>query len=194
MKNARWIYAAALLAAILFVVLRASELGKPLDYEGKIAEAGAQVAGALLVVVLFVERGMSVVNALIWGERQRQADIALAALGSLEPAALVSRQEEVRDALKEEAEVLSAKERLRLLLGFVAGLFISAAGVRTLSGLLVEEGAGEPFHVVDTVLTAALIAGGSNGLAYLINLLKQVANGKPETPEARLRASLTTTG
>jgi hypothetical protein len=117
---------------------------------------------AILAVTLFVERGLAAINAIIFGEPQRAAEIQL----SVGAAAGVRAM----------SDVLQMKERVRLLGAFIAGLFISAAGVRTLEGLIQTNGSNVAVNSmlfpVDIVLTAALIAGGSNGLAFLGQVAK----------------------
>lgn len=202
MGKYKWLAAAVALAAILLIFVFKDPFAG-LKFKENMAVAGAGVATALLVVTLFVERSASVVNALISGDRQRTAELLLDD-GS---AAL---QDQGREEMK---DVLADKERLRILLSFAAGLFISAAGIRTLEGLVqaapaactkatLEAGtcfAGQPqlFFAVDVLLTAGLIAGGSNGLATLIQVLKDIvtrpAQNDPQGPTT-LRARLTSTG
>jgi hypothetical protein len=160
-----WGFAIALVAIMVFLA-RWSGLPGAVGLafkQGDIFQAAATVLTALLVITLFVERTMGVANALLFGDRQRDADINFAH-NPRDPA-----------AAKQLGDVLGLKERVRLLLSFAAGLFISAAGVRTMEPLLIVPAAYPNlalFHAADIVLTAGLIAGGSNGLAFLIELLK----------------------
>jgi hypothetical protein len=182
----RWLFAAALALAILVVVVRMKYLGGAQHYKDDMFDKGADVATALFVITLFVERSMAVVYALIWGEAQREALLRLhqAATGD---------KTERKNAEAALAEELSFKERVRILLTFICGLFISAAGVRTLEGLLTLKDPGDFVYVVDVVLTAGLIAGGSNGLAWLIQTLKARITGDDTTRPERLQALLATT-
>jgi hypothetical protein len=108
------------------------------------AVAAATTVTALLAVTLFVERAMAVFNAIVFGEEHRQAEAKL--LGG-----------DFAQGAEEMKAVLGKKERMRLFGSFIAGAFISAAGVRTLSGLLhVTDPSTNPFFLpVDVVLTAA---------------------------------------
>jgi len=90
--------------------------------------AATSVVTGLLVTTLLVERSVAVFNALLFGDQQRGAELQL--MGLREPASASAAAEAV-------AAVHKAKERLRLLLSFGAGLFVSVAGVRTLGGLMV---------------------------------------------------------
>jgi hypothetical protein len=158
-------------------------------------------------VVLVVERAMASVNAIVFGTEQRAADLA--------------SEDDQRHGLIQLSKVLGDKERARILGSFIAGLFISAAGVRTLEGLLETTALSAPanslLYPVDVVLTAALIAGGSNGLAFLLGLTKEKlmprgekelkptekekeqrsglrGRAQPEGPSPSIRARLITTG
>jgi hypothetical protein len=204
-KAAGWLFAAALGLIILIVALVSRDLVPGFSYRQPMAEAAATTVTALLAVALFVERAMSVLNAILYGDTQRAAELGFTA--------------DKKEAAEDLARVLGHKERLRLIGAFLAALLVSAAGVRTLEGLLVTRGEGVPANAfllpVDLVLTAALIAGGSNGLAFLLQLAKDrlsqpqgAATGGVAAPAARgaagktaagsgiaaLRARLTTTG
>ena len=175
MNGFKWTFAAILVATIaIFLLAVGRGLLPGLPYQPNMALAGTTVIGALLVVTLIVERAMAVVNALLFGERERQAELERiqAEQGAGDP----------REAEAKMKSVMDAKERVRLLLSFVAGLFVSAAGVRTLQSLLVVNSPPELLLVqVDVVLTAGLIAGGSNSLAFLAKVLRELA--APPAPE-----------
>jgi hypothetical protein len=151
-----------------------------LPYQPNMATTAASVIGALLVVTLVIERAAAVVNQLIFGEEERQAEYERiqAAKTNTSSAAAEAKL----------TVVLSKKARVRLLFSFVTGLFVSAAGVRTLQGLLILPAApNQPqalFYPVDIVLTAALIAGGSASLAFLAAVLKDLAAPPPTQPPA----------
>jgi hypothetical protein len=74
-------------------------------------------------------------------------------------------------------KIEAEQDRLRLRLGFLFALLISAAGVRTLESLLLVSAAklaGEQLwvlHALDMVLTAGLITGGSSGVNAIADLL-----------------------
>jgi hypothetical protein len=154
-----------------------------LKFQADMLEAGASVAGALFVIALFIERSMATVNALVWGERLRQAEMRLAAN---------SADKQARAAAE---DLMTKRERLRLLLAFIVGVLVAGAGVRALEGLLQTEGArlDRLFYPVDVLLTAGLLAGGSNGIAFLIQLLKDRAAPPPD-PATPNQARFTSTG
>ena len=187
-KYANWLLAVSFVLVISVFILTVRDpdhllsAGEP--YKGNMIEAAAGVATALFVVAAFMERGLAVVNSLLFGDEQRAATIQL----SSTDAAIASA------GIVNLAEVMGKKERLRLLLGFIVGLLISAAGIRTLAGLVT---ATEPsdwlFEPMDVLLTAGLLAGGSNGLALLAQIFKDKLRGDANTPTSRLRALLATT-
>jgi hypothetical protein len=177
-----WIFVAALLAVIAAVTMAGPRIGAGLAYRPNALEAAAGVLTSLLVIALLVERALAVVNALVCGDEQRVARVGMLSDDGGTRAASVRAM----------VRVLTAKERLRIMLGLAAGVFISLAGARTLEGLLVRQ--PNPFlSAVDVLLTAGLIAGGSNGIAFLITLLKTKLTPSP-APAAEIEALLVTTG
>jgi hypothetical protein len=180
-----WLFAAAIVAMVAALAMR--NLLPGVKYQDAMLDKAIDTALALLVVTLFVERSMGVLNALLFGEQQREAQ---------KLRALATTAEEEARATDEEARVLTMKERVRLLVGFGVALFISAAGVRTLQGIMdgvpANATGAQLFYGVDIVLTAGLIAGGSNGLAFLLQLLKELST-KSQPSDAQMRTRMTTT-
>ncbi|HEY5710885.1 MAG TPA: hypothetical protein VIT38_03230 [Allosphingosinicella sp.] len=164
-RAGNYLLGAALVLALVIIGVWSERLGPGYAFQGNMAVAAATTVTALLAVTVFVERAMAVFNAILFGDQHRQAEAKL--LGS-NPA----------EGVQEMQNVMSKKERVRLLGSFIAGAFISAAGVRTLAGLLIVPAQNPPanpfFLPVDVVLTAGLIAGGSNGLAFLLQVIKDM--------------------
>jgi hypothetical protein len=188
-KAAGWLIAAGFVLIIAIVGLNAGHLTPGQNYQQNMPQAGATVALGLLVVTLFVERSSAVVNALLFGDSQRNADLHLRNAGP----------DEIGAAQQELAAVMTRKERVRLLFSFASGILISVAGVRTLQGLLAIASPPVPpltglFEAVDVVLTAGLIAGGSNGLAFLVQLLKDLATQSSNHEIRHIKAPMSTTG
>lgn len=177
-RSLNYLLGFGLVLALVVIAWQSRQLAPGFAYESNMAVAAASTATALLAVALFVERGMAVVNAIAFGDQHRKAEAELVAG---DPA----------EGVKQLSDVLGKKERVRLFGSFIAALFISAAGVRTLEGLLVTTGTGVPdnplFIPVDVVLTAGLIAGGSNGLAFLIQAIKDLLT--PTEPDAAAETS-----
>jgi hypothetical protein len=162
-KSANYLLGAGLVVTLVIIAVWSDRLQAGYAFQENMAVAAANTVTALLAVTLFVERAMAVFNAILFGDEHRQAEVKL--LGA-DPA----------EGVKELKNVLGKKERLRLFGSFIAAAFISAAGVRTLTGLLVvaKPGGNSFFLAVDVILTAGLIAGGSNGLAYLLQVIKDM--------------------
>jgi hypothetical protein len=148
---------------------------KPLILSGNMAQAGATVIGSLLVVALILERALAAFNQLLFGGEQADTRQATVSDPNAQRAAL------------ERIDV--KRERARLILGLTAGFFISAAGVRTLAGLVATPlpTFSAVQTAVDICLTAGLLAGGSNGLAKLVDVLKERA--AQNVSESRLQSA-----
>ncbi|MGJ4963383.1 hypothetical protein [Bradyrhizobium sp. HKCCYLRH3061] len=183
MKSWSGLAIGSLAAPVIGIVLLAVFINKSaiaLDYRSPAFTAGVNVASGLFVIALFMERSLAVLNNLLFSEEQRIADAAV--MGAETEAAFV-------DAAKLLTVVTTAKERVRLAVGFVFGLLISAAGPRTLEGLLTLDltkmsandasKLTEPhlmlFYGVDIILTAGLLAGGSNAINEVIEILRNKA-------------------
>lgn len=182
-KSLGWLFGVAAVVLAVVVLVAFSQAGNPALTFREMPKAGIEVATSLFVVTLFIERSMAAFNALIFGEKEREAMLLLLA-------------DDARGAGRL-AEVLEWKERLRLLLSFAAGLFVATAGVRTLAALfdLTKTTNASPLLFgVDVILTAGLIAGGSNGLAFLIQALKGVIKPSDKPAAAALATHLVTTG
>jgi hypothetical protein len=187
-RSAGWLLTAAFLFVIaLFIVTvwqpnHYLHPGEP--YKENVIQAAVGVATALFVVAVFLERSLAVVNALLFGDEHREAALMQSSADEMVAAA----------ATEKLAHVMGKKERVRLLVGFIAGLLISAAGIRTLAGLVSNtDHADWLFEPMDVLLTAGLLAGGSNGLALLIQIFTDRLGDSAATPESRVNARVTTT-
>lgn len=147
----------------LICAIVASSYGKTgLDFKEKIMEAAADSVTALVVAALFLERSLSVINNLLFGTETIHLERG-AGMGN-------------RGALEALSVIDDKKEKLRLSLGFLAAVLISAAGVRALQNLFKTPPTDHLFITCDIVLTAGLLAGGSNGLGQLLAILKEKAS------------------
>jgi hypothetical protein len=166
------ISASVLVALSLLVVLIVGAmdgLGVGIPYKRDALKAAADLATSLFVVALFFERSLAVINDLLFGKEQQSADEAFFATGDGSRLAVVA----------------SKKEMTRLAVGFLFGLLVSGAGPRILEALLelspapplpplkISDSHRALLYGVDIVLTAGLLAGGSNGLAAIIDIIKK---------------------
>ncbi|MEA2781235.1 MAG: hypothetical protein QOK29_2779 [Rhodospirillaceae bacterium] len=151
-----------------------------IPYQPDVMSAGTRLVGALFVITVFVERSTAVLNSIWYGEARRLAEAhealqmqrwltTIATPGESPPAALVA-------AINALATIESQQDRTRLIAGFIMAFIVRAAGASTLESLQTLLGALSPFqlglyHTTDIILTAGLIAGGSNGIHAIADLL-----------------------
>lgn len=132
--------------------------GHHLTLADDMTAAGVKVIASLVVVALILERALAAFNDLLFGQ------------------ALTDARQGIATAPNRSAEqVDTTRERARLILGLAAGLLISAAGMRTLLGLTKMPTLDSFQTAIDIWLTAGLLAGGSNGLAKLVDVLHEGA-------------------
>jgi len=157
---------------------------------------------AAIAIAAILERALAVFTDLLFGQERSEARQQLSAARLAVPvpppppvpgatpaavatahAAQVQAKTDARVAMAPALAAVEAvdakRERARLLLGFAASFAISAAGVRTLTGLVAEGQVLTSYAtIVDIMLTAGLLAGGSNALAKLIEVLQEGANNR----------------
>ncbi len=169
-----------------------------LDYQQDMGAAATKLILALTVIAILMERALAVINGAWFGE---ETEIARGQLKAAMAAnALLANQQRmgvtdksmaggamaVSDAHKKLAEVEVGKKRLRLVIGFLFGIAISAVGIRTLAGLVKDPAhLSAAFNLVDIILTGALLAGGSQGMAKVAELLRTAIDGTSARMSAR---------
>jgi hypothetical protein len=156
-----------------------------------VPNAATKVVASLLVVTLFTERCLAAINAAFFGAKKkphetklRELEVALD-INALTPKEVHDQSQTPRNAL---AEFAKAEEAIRIAFGFCFAVLVSTAGVRTLAALVMIDGSGgmpDGFqkslaHMLDIALTAGLIAGGSDGLAKLLQLIKDGLKPPPK--------------
>ncbi|WP_143292427.1 hypothetical protein [Burkholderia pseudomallei] len=154
-----------------------------IPYQIDMIGAATQLAGALFVVTLFVERSTAVLNSIWFSESIRQAK-AIKSVEMTQWISAESRHETLPTPLLKSIEALTRieaqQEKVRSGAGFIIATFVSAAGVRTLQFLQILPAANSSevqsfqyavYHAADILITAGLISGGSNGLHNIIDLL-----------------------
>ncbi|HEY0026291.1 MAG TPA: hypothetical protein VGC35_00295 [Allosphingosinicella sp.] len=162
---------------------------KAAKYVGNISDAAASLVASLTIIAVIMERALAVINSAWLAEEseaaraQMRSALTRAALLQKAPAGLLSA-DDIRDvltdvdtAVADDAAVEAKKKRIRVVVGFLFGLAISAAGVRSLAALVEPDPTDvlsqiNLFNAVDIVVTAALLAGGSDGMAKLAQLLR----------------------
>jgi hypothetical protein len=184
-----WILATAFMTAV------AGLLGvwtfSAIPFVSDVTGAATKLIASLLIVTLFTERSLAAINAAVFGpvekmeiSRLRDLEVRIES-GAADGPSVLDQVKVIRDKL---AEVSGKQERIRVVIGFIFAVMISSAGIRTLSALLMVDGAGgladgeqkDFVHAIDIVLTAGLIAGGSNGLNQLLQIIR---NGMTPPPK-----------
>jgi hypothetical protein len=123
---------------------------------------------AILVIVLLVERATEV-GVAIW----RAEAVAILRVESRLLAKDPNRNDDLAAKNSQLAAYQAATRRRTLLVGFVIGIVVCCAGVGLLQSVVVVGAGNGPFlRGVDIVLTAALIAGGSDGFHQFTSTLE----------------------
>ncbi|MCD6162933.1 MAG: hypothetical protein J7K40_11040 [candidate division Zixibacteria bacterium] len=135
---------------------------------------------ALLLISLFLERTIEVIIKVFMGKRKQE----LVSIINLEKQKARLKQG-VGDAPATDIQIEATQEmkmhinntkRLALLIGFILGISISALGIRTLQQIINQDvfiTAGNLqrslFVGMDTLITGALLGGGSNGIHKILD-------------------------
>ncbi len=194
--------ALALVIAVIALLVIPSAALPALKLNPNMAQAAAVTIGGLVAIAAILERALAVFTDLLFGEERSEARQQLSAVRltvpapapppapGTTPAAMATAQAAavkahaaarmaMAPALAAVETVDAKRERARLLMGFAAAFLISAAGVRTLTGLIADGQTLTSYaSMVDIMLTAGLLAGGSNALAKLVELLQEGANNR----------------
>ena len=168
------------------------------SFVADVPAAASKLLASLLVITLLIERSIAAINTVIFQPKKRGFEaIARENEALLIRRAFVDDSEakqlntNIASARVELSSIAGEEDKNRAILGFAFALLVSAAGVRTLSSLLQIDpatnvpGLSDEFqrylaHGVDVVLTAGLIAGGSDGLAKLIQIIKDGITPPPK--------------
>ena len=152
--------------------------------------AAIKVVTSLLILTLLIERSLAIINTTLFGREKRKLEDALRKVKFDFEVDLEAGKDpgDVKGAawgaLKALREIADKEEKLRIVIAVPVAFFLSAAGVRTLSALMMINGVaaesiqGQALLGADIVLTAGLIAGGSNGLAQLLKLINDALKPK----------------
>jgi hypothetical protein len=152
--------------------------------------AAIKVVTSLLILTLLIERSLAIINTTLFGREKRKLEDALRKVKFDFEVDLEAGKDpgDVKGAawgaLKALREIADKEEKLRIVIAVPVAFFLSAAGVRTLSALMMVNGVaaesiqGQALLGADIVLTAGLIAGGSNGLAQLLKLINDALKPK----------------
>jgi len=177
--RATWLFPAALVAASAAAAWLAGNFTK-LDFKPFEASAIVGNLTGLFLISLFLERALEVFVSS-WRDADSRAlehDIrhAVAAAKAADAAAAAEAERAVREKRHALHLYKTKTARVAFTCGLVAGAVIALAGARALGPLLVKlPDPGTPqalmVTVVDVVITAGLIGGGSDGIHKLVSVI-----------------------
>lgn len=157
---------------VLAIVLGCNLNWSALKYADNMLAEAVKVAGALFVIAVFLERALAVVNDLLFAEEANDHETLFQVALSEVPL----NEQSVAEAQWELRVHEEKRQALRLGIGFVVAVLIASAGVRTFAGLLDIGPLGGAqrtlLNVMDILLTAGLLAGGSNGIAKIMDVVR----------------------
>jgi hypothetical protein len=208
----RWGPLVLALVALVTAIALAGPGWSPLDLKGDTTKI-VQVLGSLLVIALILERALSVVNDLLFGPEKRKAETkirrASTTLRTLHTAAaltpddnadlvatafnnLLAANTHLEEGMEQKRAIDTRRERLRLGVGFLVAALIAAVGMRAFSSLFTVPGETSSqrllFDLLDILLTAGLLAGGSNGIAVIMETIRGTAPKPGADPNVQLIA------
>ena len=179
--SGRLIIGAISLTAAIIAVAATNNFGG-IKFQDDIGGAATKLVTALLVVTIFVERSTAVL-ASMWFAPDIAKARAVQATAHL-------RNDIVADdsATMSIALLVAQQNQSRQLFALIIAALVAVVGPRTLQALLVFPPSDsvakalvsvtqtQAFYAVDMLITAGLIAGGSDGIHQIANLLAQIFN------------------
>jgi uncharacterized membrane protein YqjE len=167
----RWPLCYAIAAAVAAAMIWSIGMGgEPVGFKTLDGGDVVDLLTPLFVIALFLERAQEVFVSA-WREPQRkEAEAHIAALEAVQDAA------GARAAGVQLAEYKAQTQRVAFLFRFLVAMAISTVGVRSLEHLVAMpplDGSVQrtAFTVIDIVLTAAIIGGGSDGIHKLVSVI-----------------------
>ena len=178
--QSNWLFPAALVALSATAAWQASNF-TGLDFKPFRAEDIVGDLTALFLISAFLERALEVFVSS-WRDADRRTlehDIAHAvadAKAAPDAAAAAQAERLVRDKRHALHLYKAQTARVSFICGLIAGAVIALAGARALGPLLAAQPpAGSPqalvVTIVDVVITAGLIGGGSDGIHKLVSVI-----------------------
>lgn len=196
LKLPRYAFYTVLVCGLLYVLIPM----EPPALRSSIIKIAIQQLTILIVVALFLERALEVYKLSYWSQEKERLDAQVEHI-QLELQVLLSNANDIANSEPIKAAKLrlfNAQESLRvyknhmrqnlLTVAIVFGALISLVGVRSLEnafdfpipGSVLELFRLYLFRVLDVILTAGLIAGGSEGIH---NVIKKLSNLFPDVSQ-----------
>lgn len=186
--------AVAIAAALGLLVLGAFSSFKGLSFQSESGDKALDVLGRLVLIALFVERGIEVFVELWRGaiKNKKKHNINFLEKEKSLIKGNVKEEKALQNKVRELSEDLHFYQaitiRISLWTSFLFGLMVSVSGVRALNPLLsspTENTQGMLFQGVDILLTAALISGSSEGIHNIMTVLKRFMEGSESKIKVR---------
>jgi hypothetical protein len=194
------VFVAALAIGCGAVVFYFNAAAAPLPFKPITPQAFAGLVGWLTAVAVFVERAVEVLvlvmrdhrgDVLGIAEEQAAEAVQRATVALPSPASTATPQQiaDANQALQSACAQLAAAheqsvvyraetKEFALKISLVFSLAVSLAGVRALHGLIPDAvTVGQWFSFVDIAITSALLAGGSEGVHRMANVVTSFADG-----------------
>lgn len=185
---------AAIVAALVLIIFGALSSFKGLSFQSESGDDALSVLGRFVLIALFVERGIEVFVELWRGASKNKIKHDIEVLKEERMGVKENPEEEkvIQNKVRELSEDLhfyqAVTMRISLWMGFLFGLLVSISGVRALDPLLsspIGDAQGILFQGVDILLTASLIAGGSEGIHKIMTVYKRFMEGSEKRIKER---------
>ena len=172
-------------AAVIFIVVRVwqNALPQPISFKPISPAAFVGLIGWLFAVDVLVERAIEVVVMVFRDQPSDLLDEAeqvaqQAVVNAIDETAKKTAQDNLAIAHHAVVVYRANTKEFALEVGFLFGALVSMAGVRALHGLVPETVAtGRWFALADIAVTSAMLAGGSEGIHRLANVVTSFADG-----------------
>jgi RsiW-degrading membrane proteinase PrsW (M82 family) len=171
-------------AVAVFIVVRVwrHEVAAPISFKPISGAAFAGLIVWLFAVAVFVERAIEVIVMVF---RDRESDLLdeaeqsaqQAVASASDDAAKKTAQDNLASAHHAVVVYHATTKEFALRIGFLLGALVSLAGVRALHGLVPDTvTTGRWFALADIVVTSAMLAGGSEGIHRMANVVTSFAD------------------
>jgi len=149
--------------------------------------------GSLLAITLFIERSIEVLVNIVCSadaiDLENAINLKKDDIKNIEASGnhAIGQKMELRGLEKQIIEHKSETQKLSLKVSFCIGILVSAVGIRALGSMVVNipQDQKSLFNLVDILITAGLLAGGSEGIHQLTSVytnymqnLAEAAKGK----------------
>lgn len=196
----RWIATAV---GVLLIIAGSLVRFVPFSLDAVDGEKVFNVLAALIMVALFMERGLEFFVELWRGAEKsylehniREAKTKIAQLKAPQRADekhIKDAREKLSTARRKLLKYNAVTVRIALWSSFLFGLVLSLAGLRSVGPLVTPSGLSEAqefvFHGADIILTACLIAGGSEGIHKIARVYNRFMEQNARRLEQRSESS-----